>query len=248
MVVEDDREARDIATRRQQYERAREAKAATRVTLEELYKQIQQGELRELKLILKADVDGSIEALSESLEKLSNQEVAVKVIHRGVGGINESDVSLAVASNAVIIGFHVRPTPAARDLAKREQVDIQLYEIIYEAVESVKKALEGLLEPERREAIDGNAEVRNVFRVPKAGTVAGCYVTSGSFTRNGKVRVLRDHVVIYDSTISSLRRFKDDVKEVASGFECGIGVANFDDLKVGDVLETYHVEQITRTL
>jgi len=248
MVVEDDREARDIAARRQQYERAREAKAATRVTLEELYKQIQQGELKELKLILKADVDGSIEALSESLEKLSNQEVAVRVIHRGVGGINESDVSLAVASNAVILGFHVRPTPAARDLAKREQVDIQLYEIIYEAVESVRKALEGMLEPEKREVVEGNAEVRNVFRIPKAGTVAGCYITSGSFARNGKVRVLREHVVVYDSTISSLRRFKDDVKEVASGFECGIGVANFDDLKVGDVLETYRVDQVTRTL
>jgi translation initiation factor IF-2 len=182
------------------------------------------------------------------LEKLSNQEVAVRVIHRGVGGINESDVSLAVASNAVILGFHVRPIPAARDLAKREQVDIQLYEIIYEAVESVKKALEGMLEPEKREVVEGNAEVRNVFKVPKAGTVAGCYVTSGSFTRNGKVRVLREHIVVYDSTISSLRRFKDDVKEVATGFECGIGVANFDDLKVGDVLETYRVDQVTRTL
>jgi translation initiation factor IF-2 len=248
MVVADEREARDIATRRQQYERAREAKAASRVTLEQLYKQIQEGELRELRLILKADVDGSVEALSESLEKLSNKEVGVLVIHRGVGGINDSDVSLAVASNAVVLGFHVRPTPTARELAKREKVDIQLYEIIYEAVESVKKALEGMLEPEQREVIEGMAEVRNTFRVPKAGMIAGCYVTSGSITRNAKVRVIRDQVVVYTSTVGSLRRFKDDVKEVATGFECGVGVAGFDDLKVGDVLEVYRIDKVTRTL
>jgi translation initiation factor IF-2 len=248
MVVADEREARDIASRRQQYERAREAKAATRVTLEELYKQIQEGELRELRLILKADVDGSVEALSESLEKLSNKEVAVRVIHSGVGGINESDVSLAAASNAIVVGFHVRPTPEARDLAKHEKVDLQLYEIIYEAVESVKKALEGMLEPESREIIDGMAEVRNVFRVPKAGAVAGSYVTSGTVTRNAKVRVIRDQVVVYDGTIGSLKRFKDDVREVATGFECGIGVANFDDVKVGDLLEIYRIEKVSRTL
>ena len=248
MVVADEREAREIATRRQQYERAREAKAAQRVTLEQLYKQIQEGALREVRLILKADVDGSVEALSEALEKLSNQEVAVRVIHQGVGGINESDVSLAAASNAVVVGFHVRPTPEARELAKHEKIDIQLFEIIYDVVESVKKALEGLLEPEQREIIDGTAEVRNTFRVPKIGTVAGCYVTSGTVTRNSKVRVIRDQVVVYTGTIGSLRRFKDDVREVATGFECGIGVANFDDLKVGDVLELYRIEKVTRTL
>jgi translation initiation factor IF-2 len=247
-VVADDREAREIASRRQQSERAREAKSQSRVTLEQLYKQMKEGELRELNLILKADVDGSVEALAESLEKLSNKEVAVRVIHKAVGGINDSDIQLAVASNAIVLGFHVRPTPSARDLAKREKIDIELYEIIYEVVESVKKALEGMLEPEQREIIDGMAEVRNTFRVPKAGMIAGCYVTQGSLTRNAKVRVIRDQVVVYDSTVSSLRRFKDDVKEVASGFECGVGVANFDDLKVGDNLEVYRIEKVSRTL
>jgi translation initiation factor IF-2 len=247
-VVADEREAREIANRRQQYERAREARAASRVTLDQLYKQIQEGQLRELHLILKADVDGSVEALTESLEKLSNKEVAVRVIHKGVGGINDSDIQLAVASNAIVFGFHVRPTPSARELAKRERIDIELYEIIYEAVESVKKALEGMLEPEKREVIDGMVEVRDTFRVPKLGTIAGCYVTQGSVTRGAKVRVVRDQVVVYDGVIGSLRRFKDDVKEVASGFECGIGVANFDDIKVGDMLEVYRIEKITRTL
>jgi translation initiation factor IF-2 len=248
MVVADEREARDIANRRQQYERAREAKAQQRVTLEGLYKQMQEGAVKELRLILKADVDGSVEALGEALEKLSNKEVAVRVIHSGVGGINDSDVSLAAASNAVVVGFHVRPTPSARDLAKREKVDVQLYEIIYEVVESVKKALEGMLEPEQREIIEGMAEVRNTFRVPKAGMVAGCYVTSGTVTRNAKVRVVRDQVVVYDSVIGSLKRFKDDAREVATGFECGVGIANFDDVKVGDVLELYRVEKVMRTL
>jgi translation initiation factor IF-2 len=247
-VVADEREARDIASRRQQYERAREARAASRVTLDQLYKQIQEGQLKELHLILKADVDGSVEALSESSEKLSNKEVAVRVIHKGVGGINESDIQLAAASNAVVLGFHVRPTPSARELAKRERIDIELYEIIYEAVESVRKALEGMLDPEQREIVDGMVEVRDTFRVPKLGTIAGCYVTQGSVTRGAKVRVIRDQVVIYDSTIGSLRRFKDDVKEVASGFECGIGIHNFDDVKVGDVLEIYRIEKVTRTL
>jgi translation initiation factor IF-2 len=184
----------------------------------------------------------------ETLEKLSNKEVAVRVIHRGVGGINESDVSLAAASNGVVLGFHVRPTPEAREMAKRDKIDIQLYEIIYEAVDSVKKALEGLLEPEKREVVDGMAEVRDTFRVPKVGAIAGCYVTQGTIKRNAKVRVIRDQVVVYDGTVGSLRRFKDDAREVAQGFECGVGVANFDDVKVGDILEIYRIEQVTRTL
>jgi len=247
-VVGDEREARDIANRRQQYERAREAKAGSRVTLEQLYKQMKDGELKELRLILKADVDGSVEALTESLEKLSNNEVAVRVIHRGVGGINDSDIQLASASNAVVMGFHVRPTPSAREIAKREKIDIELYEIIYEVVDSVKKALEGLLEPEHREHVDGMAEVRDTFRVPKMGMIAGCYVTQGTITRNAKIRVIRDQVVVYDGVVGSLRRFKDDVKEVASGFECGVGVSNFDDIKVGDLLEVYRIEKVARTL
>jgi translation initiation factor IF-2 len=247
-VVEHERQARDIAARRQQYERAREAKSAARVTLEQLYAQIREGGLAELRIILKGDVDGTVEALSEALEKLSTDEVKVRVIHRGVGGINESDVTLAGASNAIIVGFHVRPTPQARDAAKRDGVEIDLYEVIYEAVEDVKKAMGGLLAPEKREVVEGNAEVRDTFRVPKFGTVAGCYVSSGKIQRGAKVRVIRDQVVIYTSSIASLRRFKDDVREVLQNFECGITVEGFDDVKTGDLLEAYRVEEVARTL
>ncbi len=247
-VVENDRQARDIASKRQQYERARESKSSGRVTLEQFHQQMRERGLAELKVVLKGDVDGSVEALSESLEKLSTSEVAVRVIHRGVGGINETDVTLAAASNAVAIGFHVRPSHNARELAKREGVDIRLYEVIYDVVNEVKEAMVGLLTPEKRETIDGAAEVRQVFRVPKVGTIAGCYVTSGKITRNAKVRVIRDHVVVYDATVSSLKRFKDDAREVMQNFECGIGVAGYDDLKVGDVLEVYRVEEVARTL
>ncbi|HZL86405.1 MAG TPA: translation initiation factor IF-2 [Candidatus Krumholzibacteria bacterium] len=247
-VVENDRQARDIASKRQQYERARESKSSGRVTLEQFHQQMRERGLAELKVVLKGDVDGSVEALSESLEKLTTGEVAVRVIHRGVGGINETDVTLAAASNAVVIGFHVRPSHNARELAKREGVDIRLYEVIYDVVNEVKEAMVGLLTPEKRETIDGAAEVRQVFRVPKVGTIAGCYVTSGKITRNAKVRVIRDHVVVYDATVSSLKRFKDDVREVAQNFECGMGVAGYDDLKVGDVLEVYRVEEVARTL
>jgi translation initiation factor IF-2 len=247
-VVEHERQAREIASKRQQYERAREAKLHQHVTLEQLYAQIQGGGLAELKVILKADVDGTIEALTDSLEKLSTSEVKVLVIHRAVGGINESDVQLAIASNAVIIGFHVRPTPQARDLARREKIDMHMYDVIYEVVEDVKKAMEGLLTPEKREVIDGNAEVRDLFRVPRVGTIAGSFVTSGKILRGAQVRVIRDQIVLYESTVSSLKRFKDDVREVLQNFECGIGVEGFDDLKVGDILEVYHVEEIARTL
>ncbi len=247
-VVENDRQARDIASKRQQYERARESKSSGRVTLEQFHQQMRERGLAELKVVLKGDVDGSVEALCESLEKLSTSEVVVRVIHRGVGGINETDVTLAAASNAIVIGFHVRPSHNARELAKREGVDIRLYEVIYDVTSEVKEAMVGLLTPEKRETVDGAAEVRQVFRVPKVGTIAGCYVSSGKITRNAKVRVIRDHVVVYDATVSSLKRFKDDVREVAQNFECGMGVAGFDDLKVGDVLEVYRVEEVARTL
>jgi translation initiation factor IF-2 len=247
-VVEHDRQAREIASRRQQYERAREAKAVHRVTLEQLYQHIKDGGLNELRLVLKGDVDGSVEALSESLEKLATPEVGVRVIHRGVGGINETDVTLAAASNAIVVGFHVRPNAAARELAKREGVDLHLYEVIYDAVREVKEGMAGLLEPEKREVVEGSAEVRQTFRVPKMGMIAGCYVSSGKITRGSKVRVLRDHVVVYQGTVSSLRRFKDDVREVQQNFECGIGVSDFDDVKVGDTLETFRIEEVARTL
>jgi translation initiation factor IF-2 len=248
MGVEHERQAREIASRRQQYERAREAKSQRRVTLEQLYEQIKEGGLAELCLVLKGDVDGSVEALSESLEKLSTDEVAVRVIHRGVGGINASDVTLAAASNAVVVGFHVRPNQQARELAKRDAVDIRLYDVIYEVVDEVKKAMGGLLAPEKREVIEGVAQVRDTFRVPRIGTIAGCYVSSGKVSRNGKVRIVRDDIVIYDGIVGSLRRFKEDVREVQQNFECGIGVSGYDDIKVGDVLEAYHIDEIARTL
>ena len=197
------------------------------------------------------DVDdgpGQSEALADALAQLSNEEVSVEVIHRGVGAITESDILLARASGAIIVGFHVRPDNNARSAAEREGVEIKLYKIIYEAVEDVRAALEGMLRPEEREVVLGEAEVRELFKVPKMGVIAGCSVRSGVINRTGRVRVMRDSVEVYDGNISSLRRFKDDVKEVREGFECGIGVENFNDIKVGDVLECYRKEQVARTL
>ena len=203
--------------------------------------------MKELNIVLKADVQGSVEAIQSSLERLSNDEVRVKVIHGGVGGISESDVMLASASGAIIIGFNVRPDPIAKRLAEREEVDLRLYRIIYDIVDDVKKAMEGLLEPEYREIVLGRAEVRATFKVPKVGTVAGCYVTDGKITRNSEARVLRDNVVIFEGRINSLKRFKDDVREVASGFECGIGLERFNDIKEGDVIEAFTTEEIKKT-
>jgi translation initiation factor IF-2 len=197
--------------------------------------------------VIKADQGGPAEALADSLGQLSNDEVSVDVIHRGVGAITESDILLARASGAIIVGFHVRPDNNARAAAEREGVDIKLYKIIYEAVEDVRAALEGMLRPEERETVLGEAEVRELFKVPRMGVIAGCSVRSGVINRQGRIRVIRDGVEVYDGAIASLRRFKDDVKEVREGFECGIGVENFNDIKVGDVLECYRKEQIART-
>jgi translation initiation factor IF-2 len=198
--------------------------------------------------VLKGDVDGSVEALQDSLQKLSTEEVKLRVIHRGVGQITESDVLLAAASNAVVIGFHVRPDPRAAELASKEKVDIRLYEIIYEAVENVKDAMSGLLRPEIRESIAGTAEVRKVFRTTKSGAIAGCMVLSGTITRNARARLLRGGEAVYDGKIESLKRFKDDVREVASGYECGIGLENRDDIREGDVIEAYVLEEVARKL
>ncbi|HKJ87204.1 MAG TPA: EF-Tu/IF-2/RF-3 family GTPase, partial [Gammaproteobacteria bacterium] len=201
-----------------------------------------------LPILLKADVQGSVEAMRESLEKLSNEEVQVKVIHAQVGGINESDVNLALASEAIIIGFNVRAEASARRMIEQNGVDVRYFSVIYEAVDQVKAALEGLLEPEITEEVTGRAEVRDLFRVPKMGTVAGCQVVEGHVTRNAKVRVLRDNVVTYDGQLDSLKRFKDDVKEVREGYECGMGIKDFNDLKVGDILECYESRETARTL
>jgi len=248
IVTKDEVEARQISAKRMRLKREQDLRQLRRVSLSEVYEQIEGGKTRELKLILKGDVGGSVEALSDTLEKISTGEVKVKVIHRGVGSINESDVLLAAASDAIIIGFHVRPDPRARDLASKEQVDIRLYDVIYEIESDIRKALEGLLEPEITETVIGTAEVKNVFKVSGVGQVAGCFVQEGSVKRGDKVRVIREGVVVYDGVISSLKRFKDDVKEVESGLECGIKIEDYNDVKIGDLLEVYEVKELARKL
>ncbi len=246
-VVRDEPEAREIASQRGAAKRTSELKRA-KLSLDSFMSHTDGAEIRELPIIVKGDVDGSVEALSDSLERLSNDEVRVEVIRRGVGGIAESDVMLAATSSAVILGFHVRPSDRARELASQEQVDIRLYDVIYDAVADVRMALEGLLAPELKEQIDATVEVREVFKVPKIGAVAGCHVLSGKVRRNARLRVVRDDIEVFDSKVASLRRFKDDVKEVAEGFECGIGIERFNDIKVGDRLEIYSVAEIARKL
>ena len=250
VVVEDAMESREIAQRRQRLDREAKSRRTAKgvVSLEDFMSQTAPGQKRTLRIVIKADQGGPAEALADSLGQLSNDEVSVDVIHRGVGAITESDILLARASGAIIVGFHVRPDNNARAAAEREGVDIKLYKIIYEAVEDVRSALEGMLRPEERETVLGEAEVRELFKVPRMGVIAGCSVRSGVINRQGRIRVMRDSVEIYDGAIASLRRFKDDVKEVREGFECGIGVENFNDIKVGDVLECYRKEQVARTL
>lgn len=247
-VLEDEKMTREISARRQQRERMAALMASARVSLESFMESVEEGQAKELSLILKADVQGSIEALKESLGKLGNEEVGVKVLHSAVGGITETDVMLAAASAAVIVGFNVRPTPGANEVAKHEKVDIRLYSVIYDAIDEIKSALEGILEPVQREIVRGHAEIRELFHVPNVGTIAGCYVIDGNINRNSNVRLIRDNVVIYTGKISSLRRFKDDVNEVQSGYECGIGIENYNDIKQGDVIEPYITEEVSRTL
>jgi translation initiation factor IF-2 len=248
-VVEDERKARQIAFARQQKQRLVEMAKTKKLTLDELHAKIKEGEIKELNIIIKGDVQGSIEAIKEALENIAHPQVRVKVIHSSVGGINESDVMLASASNAIIIGFNVRPEPKASQIAEKEGIDIRLYNVIYEAIENVKKALEGLLEPTLKETIIGRAEIRQLFPISSLGTVAGCYVVDGSISRSSDgIRVIRDSIVVYDSKIASLRRFKEDVKEVLAGYECGILIENFNDVKVGDILENYIIEKIATKL
>lgn len=244
--VTDEKTARELANKRQQFSKEQEFKKQQKVSLDDLFDRIKEGEMKELNIILKADVNGSVEAIRQSLEQITSDEVKIQVIHGGAGAINENDVLLASASNAIIIGFNVRPDPAAKRTAEREKVDIRLYRVIYNIIDDVKKAMEGMLAPEFHEVVLGRAEVRAVFKVPKAGTVAGSYVTEGKITRNSEARLLRDNVVIYEGKIESLRRFKDDVKEVTSGFECGIGLERYNDLKEGDVIESFVNEEIKK--
>ncbi len=245
-AVEDTELSRKVAEERRSKQRAAMIKASSKVSLDDLFTKISEGELKDLNLIIKADVQGSVEAVKQSLERLSNDQVRVRTIHGSVGAITENDVMLASTAGAIIIGFNVRPENNARDMAAREGVDIRLYRIIYNAIEDVEKAMKGLLAPEFREVILGHAQVRNTFRISGVGTIAGCYVTDGKLQRNAQVRLLRDNVVVFEGNLDSLRRFKDDVKEISTGYECGVGLEKYNDVKENDVIECFTNEQVER--
>jgi len=246
IVFEEERKARIIGEKRAFKLREDELKQTSRVTLDDLYKQIQEGEMKELNVIIKGDVQGSVEALQGALEKIDIQGVRVKIIHKGVGAITETDVTLASASNAIIIGFNVRPQPQARASAEREKVDIRLHRIIYNVIEEIEAALQGLLDPEYQEVVTGRAEVRQIFKASSIGTIAGSYVTEGKILRNGSARVIRDGIVIFEGKIDSLKRYKEDAKEVAQGYECGITIENFSDIKEGDIIESFTMEVVKK--
>jgi translation initiation factor IF-2 len=246
--VDDETQARMIGQMRQEKARENMQQKGSRMSLEQLFQRMQQGKVKDLNLILKADVQGSVEVLNETLRKLSTAEVKVNVIHSSVGAISTNDVLLATASDAIVVGFNVRPERNAADLADKEGVDIRMYTVIYNLVDEMKAAMTGLLEPKFQEVFQGRAEVRTLFKVPKAGVVAGCMVIDGTIPRTATVRLLRDNRVIYQGKISSLRHFKNDVSEVRQGFECGIAIEKFQDIKVGDVIEGFKVEQLTPTL
>ena len=243
-AVDDDRLSRQVAEERKDKLRAALIKSQQKTTLDDLFNQISAGEIKDLNIIIKADVQGSVEAVRQSLEKLSNDEVRVRTIHGGVGAITETDVMLASASNAIIIGFNVRPDNNAREIAEREKIDIRLYRVIYNAIEDVQAAMKGMLAPKFRENILGHAEVRQTYKITGVGTIAGGYVTDGKIARNASIRLLRDNVVVHEGKIDSLKRFKDDAKEVAQGYECGIGIERFNDVKVGDVIECFVMEEV----
>lgn len=248
LVAKSEQEAKEISNKRSQLQREQGIRTQKHITLDEIGRRLAIGNFKELKVIVKGDVDGSVEALSDSLIKLSTQEVQVSVIYKGVGQISESDVLLASASDAIVIGFQVRPSPQARKLAETEAIDIRLYSIIYDAIEQIKSAMEGMLAPKEEEKVTGTVEIREVFKITKVGTVAGCYVTEGKIFRNSKVRIIRDGVVVHTGELASLKRFKDDVKEVAYGYECGLNFNNFNDIKIGDQIEAYEIVEVKRTL
>lgn len=243
-AVEDEKTARTYAEKKKELDREEQLKATQNVSLDDLFERIQLGEIKELNIIIKTDVRGTIDAIKQSLEKLETDEVKVNIIHGGVGGITESDVMLAAASNAIIIGFNVRPTLNALDIAKEEKVDVRTYRVIYDAIADIEAAIKGMLEPKYEEEVIGRAEVRATFKVPNVGTVAGIYVQDGKITRNSKIRLLRDNVVVFEGNVSSLKRFKDDVKEVLSGYEGGLGLENYNDIKEGDILEAYILKEV----
>lgn len=245
-TAEGDRLARRVAQEREERIKVERMKAASKVTLDDLFSKIAEDEIKTINIIVRGDVQGSVEAVKQALEKLSTDEVKIQCIHDGVGAITENDVMLASASDAIIIGFNVRPDANGREAADREKVDVRLYRIIYNAIEDMQKAIRGMLAPEIMETVLGHAQVRDVFHITGVGTVAGGYVTDGVIRRNAKVRILRDSVVIHEGMLSSLKRFKDDVREVASGYECGIGVSGFNDIKQDDVIEAYIMEEIQR--
>jgi translation initiation factor IF-2 len=247
-VVEDEKLARGYSSKRQELKRFEDAKNIKKVTMDNLHDMISDGGMQELKVIIKADVQGSAEALKSSLEKLSTKEIRLHVIQALPGAINEGDVDLAVASNAIIIGFNVRPVPKAKVLADQEKVDIRKYNVIYKAVEEIQQAMEGMLKPDTKEEVIGMLEVRNIFKVPKAGTIAGCYVLSGTVKRSAGVNLIRNEIVIHTGKISSLKRFKDDAREVSAGFECGLGIHEFNDIQVDDQLEVFETVQVARKL
>jgi translation initiation factor IF-2 len=247
-VMDTDKEAKEIANKREQLQREQELRTTKHITLDEIGRRIAIGNFQELNVIVKGDVDGSIEALSDSLIKLSTEEIQVNIKHKAVGQISESDILLAAASNAIVIGFQVRPSLSARKLAEKEQIDIRLYSIIYDAIEEVKSAMEGMLSPEIREEIIGTLEIVETFKITKVGTIAGCMVREGKIKRSSKVRLIRDGIVIYSGELGSLKRFKDDAKEVVSGLECGLNISNFNDIKVGDHVEAYEETEMKKTL
>ena len=247
-IFETDKEAREIATKREQLIREQTLRTKKHVTLDEIGRRLALGNFKELNIVLKGDVDGSIEALSDSMEKLSTDEISVNIIHRGVGQITESDVLLASASDAIIIGFQVRPSISARNLAEKEGIDIRMYSIIYEAINEIKSAMEGMLEPTEEENIVGNVEVRETYKISKIGTIAGCYVTNGNIIRKNKIRLIRDGIVVFNGKIKQLKRFKEDVNEVKNGYECGLSIEDFNDIKVGDIIESFEIKEIKRKL
>jgi translation initiation factor IF-2 len=247
-VMDDEREAKNIAAKRMQLQREQGVRTQKHITLDEIGRRLALGDFKELNIIIKGDVDGSIEALSDSLQKLSTDQIAVNIIHKSVGQISESDVMLAAASDAVIIGFQVRPSVNARKLAEKEQIDIRLYSVIYNAIEELEKAMEGMLSPDIEEKVVCNIEIRETFKISKIGTIAGCYVLDGKINRNTKIRLIRDGIVVYSGELATLKRFKDDVKEVSAGYECGLSINNFNDIKVGDIVEGFEEVEVKKTL
>jgi translation initiation factor IF-2 len=247
-VLQDEKEAKQIAAKRTQLLREQNVRTQRHITLDEIGRRIALGEFKELNMILKGDVDGSVEALTDSLQKLSTEEIQVNIIHKGVGAITESDVLLASASDAIVIGFNVRPMGNARSIAEKEEIDIRSYSIIYDAINDVKDAMEGMLSPEMKEEITGTAEIRETYKISKVGTIAGCMVITGKIFRNTGIRIIRDGVVVFSGNLASLKRFKDDVKEVAKGYDCGLQIKNYNDIKEGDVVECFKEIAIKKKL